>query len=62
MDETPRVPSDIERSRIDNFMASSGVFYSMGIHRGLWTHRHSGRPHVALSVYGVPDLQVIYIY
>ncbi|KAF7725437.1 Glycoside hydrolase, 38 vacuolar alpha mannosidase [Apophysomyces ossiformis] len=59
LDNTPRVPTNITRSRIDNFMSSGGQFYSMGIHRGLWELRHSGYPHVQLRVYNVPDLKRI---
>ncbi|KAI9489855.1 glycosyl hydrolases family 38 N-terminal domain-containing protein [Zychaea mexicana] len=57
VDNTPRVPSDIARSRVANFLSAGSNFYTMGIHRGLWVHRHSGAPHVELSVYSVPDLK-----
>lgn len=59
IDHTPRVPRDITKSRIDNFMLKGSIFYEMGIHYGLWTHRHNGPPHVTLSVYSVPDLKVL---
>lgn len=58
IDHTPRVPRDITKARIDNFMLKGSIFYEMGIHYGLWTHRHHGPPHVTLSVYSVPDLKV----
>ncbi|CDS14068.1 hypothetical protein LRAMOSA06239 [Lichtheimia ramosa] len=59
IDHTPRVPRDITKARIDNFMLKGSIFYEMGIHYGLWTHRHHGPPHVTLSVYSVPDLKRI---
>ncbi|KAG0171993.1 Glycoside hydrolase, 38 vacuolar alpha mannosidase [Apophysomyces sp. BC1034] len=59
LDNAPRVPSNITRSRIDNFLSSSGQFHSMGIHRGLWELRHSGEPHVLLRVHSVPGLKRI---
>ena len=58
VDNTPLVPHNIMESRIANFMSSKSIFYRMGIHRGLWTQRHSGSPHVDISVYSVPDLNV----
>lgn len=58
IDATPRVPVNLTHSRIDNFMSDGGIFYSMGIHRALWQDRHSGVPHVVLSVFDVPDLKV----
>ncbi|KAI9278933.1 galactose mutarotase-like domain-containing protein [Phascolomyces articulosus] len=57
IDNTPRVPDGITRSRVANFISSGSNFYTMGIHRGLWTYRHSGSPYVGLSVYSVPDLK-----
>ncbi|KAI9311476.1 galactose mutarotase-like domain-containing protein [Dichotomocladium elegans] len=57
IDNTPRVPRGITDSRIANFIAAGSIFYSMGIHRGLWINRHTGPPHVTLSVYSVPDLK-----
>ncbi|KAI7852311.1 galactose mutarotase-like domain-containing protein [Circinella umbellata] len=57
VNNTPLVPSNITESRIANFMSSKTIFYRMGIHRGLWTLRHSGSPHVEISVYSVPDLK-----
>lgn len=62
IDYTPRVPRDITKARIDNFMLKGSIFYEMGIHYGLWTHRHHGPPHVTLSVYSVPDLKVNHHY
>lgn len=62
IDHTPRVPRDITKARIDNFMLKGSIFYEMGIHYGLWTHRHHGPPHVTLSVYSVPDLKVNHHY
>ncbi|KAL1936531.1 hypothetical protein VTP01DRAFT_665 [Rhizomucor pusillus] len=59
VDNAPRVPRDITKSRIDNFISSGSIFYQMGIHQCLWSLRHSGPPHVKLSVYEVPDLQRI---
>ncbi|KAI8142671.1 glycosyl hydrolases family 38 N-terminal domain-containing protein [Fennellomyces sp. T-0311] len=59
IDRTPRVPSNIAEARVANFMSSNGIFRSMGIYRGLWTLRHSGTPHITLSVYSVPDLKRI---
>ena len=58
IDTTPRVPANIAEARIANFMSKDGIFHSMGIYRGVWSLRHSGTPHVALSVYSVPDLKV----
>ncbi|KAI8092804.1 galactose mutarotase-like domain-containing protein [Halteromyces radiatus] len=59
VDITPKIPKNIEQSRINNFLAPNGQFYSMGIRQGLWTERHSGDPYVKLSVYDVPDLKRI---
>ncbi|ORY96481.1 glycosyl hydrolases family 38 N-terminal domain-domain-containing protein [Syncephalastrum racemosum] len=59
IDATPRVPVNLTHSRVDNFMSDGGIFHSMGIHRALWQDRHSGAPHVVLSVYDVPDLKRI---
>ncbi|CAO3591355.1 unnamed protein product [Absidia cylindrospora] len=59
VDNTPKIPRNINESRINNFLATNGQFYSMGIHKGLWTKRHSGAPHVKLSVYSVPNLERI---
>ncbi|KAI8992140.1 galactose mutarotase-like domain-containing protein [Mycotypha africana] len=57
LDNAPRVPLKITKSRINNFVASSGQFYSMGIHRALWVSRTKGSPHVQLKVYSVPGLK-----
>ncbi|ORX54951.1 hypothetical protein DM01DRAFT_1286538 [Hesseltinella vesiculosa] len=57
IDAAPKVPDNITRSRISNFLATSGQFHAMGIHHGLWTHRHSGHPHVCLAVHSVPDMK-----
>ncbi|KAI7866274.1 glycosyl hydrolases family 38 N-terminal domain-containing protein [Spinellus fusiger] len=56
LETTPRVPHNITKSRINNFMASGGQFHTMGIHQGLWELRHSGEPHVSLHFYSVPKL------
>ena len=58
VENTPRVPRNITRSRIDNFMAGVGQFHSMGIHSRPVENEHNGEPHVSLSFYSVPDLQV----
>ncbi|KAI9306871.1 galactose mutarotase-like domain-containing protein [Cunninghamella echinulata] len=57
LDKTPRVPNDITHNRINNFLASNGQFYRMGIHSRLWKLRYSGEPYVKLSVYSVPHLK-----
>ncbi|KAI8331324.1 glycosyl hydrolases family 38 N-terminal domain-containing protein [Chlamydoabsidia padenii] len=57
VDNTPKIPRNINQSRINNFLAGNGQFYSMGIHKGLWKTRHSGAPHVQLSYYSVPDMR-----
>ncbi|SAM00317.1 hypothetical protein [Absidia glauca] len=57
IDNTPKIPRNINQSRINNFLAENGQFYSMGIHQGLWKSRLTGAPHVKLSVYSVPDLK-----
>ncbi|KAI8071075.1 glycosyl hydrolases family 38 N-terminal domain-containing protein [Gongronella butleri] len=59
IDATPKIPENIARSRINNFLASNGQFHSMGIHRGLWLHRKSAHPHVRLSFFSVPDMKRI---
>lgn len=58
VDNTPKIPHNINQSRINNFLAVNGQFYSMGIHQGLWKTRYSGTPHVKLSYYSVPDMKV----
>jgi alpha-mannosidase len=58
VDNTPKIPHNINQSRINNFLAVNGQFYSMGIHQGLWKTRYSGAPHVQLSYYSVPDMKV----
>ncbi|KAL0080840.1 glycoside hydrolase family 38 protein [Phycomyces blakesleeanus] len=57
LDKNPRVPQNITKSRINNFMSGGGQFYSMGVHQALWKARYKGEPHVKLSVYSVPNLK-----
>ncbi|OAD69350.1 glycoside hydrolase family 38 protein [Phycomyces blakesleeanus NRRL 1555(-)] len=59
LDKNPRVPQNITKSRINNFMSGGGQFYSMGVHQALWKARYKGEPHVKLSVYSVPNLKRI---
>ncbi|KAL4212123.1 glycosyl hydrolases family 38 N-terminal domain-containing protein [Rhizopus microsporus] len=59
LDNAPSVPTNIAHSRLNNFLAGAGQFYSMGIHNRLWILRHSGAPHVQLKVYSVPDVKRI---
>ncbi|KAI8334604.1 hypothetical protein BC941DRAFT_472537 [Chlamydoabsidia padenii] len=59
IDNTLRVPRNINQSRINNFLAETGQFYGMGIHQDHWKTRLSGAPHVKLGVYSVPNLKRI---
>ncbi|KAI7906375.1 galactose mutarotase-like domain-containing protein [Cokeromyces recurvatus] len=59
LDNAPRVPKNITQSRVNNFLASGGQFYGMGIQTKFWLARQGGPPYVNLKVYSVPDLKRI---
>ncbi|KAI9027605.1 glycosyl hydrolases family 38 N-terminal domain-containing protein [Phycomyces nitens] len=59
LDKNPRVPRNITKGRINNFMSSGGQFHSMGIHQALWEARYNGEPYVNLRVFSVPNLKRI---